>query len=204
MTPFEKRPYVRGIYVSKYVCGKANNVQYDIAVITAGDRYAEYEVVIRQTSLTYWVLKRLRQLFINYRMDRYTDVVVSDTMNQQDVMTMYLQAVSVHIGFTVHIVSFDAVFDRICGRYPKILLSKSGKILNVENVTSPRYAMQSLWRGLVEKKLCPWITSQYNEQVQQYEDEKRYKKQLVRLGAFYLLVKAVKRDWRRFSKSNQE
>lgn len=90
MLPVKQRPYVKCLYVSKFVTRAGNRVQYDIALITVGDKYIEYEIVIRQKQLTFWVLQRLRQLFSNYRMDSHTDVVISDTMDQYDPMTMYL------------------------------------------------------------------------------------------------------------------
>ena len=141
MTPVEQRPYIKCLYVSKYVVRNGNRVQYDIAVITTGDKYTEYEVVIRQTSLTYWVLQRMKQLFSNYRMDSRTDVVVSDTIDQYDIMSLYLTSAQVFLGFRFHMVPFDGVFRRICNRYPRILKTRTGKYVNLDEVHDSRKMM---------------------------------------------------------------
>lgn len=86
------RQYVKYLYVSKYTVHNNDCFQYDVAFITAKNQYVEYELVIRQTLLTYWVLKRLNELFSYYIIDSHTEVGVSNTMDQYDVFVMYLRA----------------------------------------------------------------------------------------------------------------
>lgn len=204
MLPVKQRPYVKCLYVSKFVTRAGNRVQYDIALITVGDKYIEYEIVIRQKQLTFWVLQRLRQLFSNYRMDSHTDVVISDTMDQYDPMTMYLQAVSAWIGFMVHAVSFENIFSRICSRYYKILRNTNGEYSNPGPNANACVMRQKLWRGLVGKRVCPWITEEYDTKISRLSETKKYKKQMVRIGALYVLIKCCQREYDRNSNAKKQ
>lgn len=180
---FSGRIPIKCLFISKYVKTRSKNpCQYDIAIITPDDKYIEYELVVRQQLLTPFVASRIKQLFSEYRIGYDTSVCITDTILESDPIYVYLTCLGQQIGFDVHTAGVEKILQRIQSYRYYIFKFKPG-------MKARRCDLQKIWRKMVETKLCPWITDRYNERLMKMSDIKIYKKQIIRLGGYYMLIK---------------
>ena len=58
----------------------------DLAILTDKNDYIEYTLEFRKTTLTKFVLKRIRSLFEPYFIDKNSDIMVNDLLDEDHPM----------------------------------------------------------------------------------------------------------------------
>ncbi len=58
----------------------------DLAILTDKNDYIEYTLEFRKTTLTKFVLKRIRSLFEPYVIDKNSDIMVNDLLDEDHPM----------------------------------------------------------------------------------------------------------------------
>ena len=190
----DSRPEAKSLFVSKHIKqrhkGKRPS-QYDIAVMAPGDKYVEYDVMVIPGGITVDVANRLGQLFGAWRITGRTLVCVSEDVRDDDPVKVYLQILGRHLGFSVYRVRLSVVVNRILSKYPG-LLPPPRTLPNRKHreYKDHRKLIQRVWRGFVKAGICPWITEDYDRNMRRdLTQYKAYKKQLLRISAFYMLVR---------------
>lgn len=117
-----------------------------IAILTDKNEYSEYSIEFRKLVLSKWVLKRIRSIFQPYLIDRSTDIIVNERLDEDHPLYQYFMALRQHIGFRMNAVTIDKVVSRVHYYYTSKAAAK-----NKFNV---------VWKKTIEDGICPWITKQ--------------------------------------------
>lgn len=109
---------IRCLVISKYKQVDKNKrpTQYDIAIITPDSKYVEYEISIRHEYLAPCVMEKLRSLFVEYRFDSNTHVCFIGDIAETEPIYMYIQCLSLYIGFSTRCTTLEKVLTRIGGQ----------------------------------------------------------------------------------------
>lgn len=153
---------------------KRKNV-IDIAILLDNNQYVEYSLAFKQSALTYWVVKRLKGLFNDYLIDRKTDIMFNDTVNEKHPMKVYIDLLRPYAKFKLRTVTLDQIVGRV--NYYFTQKSASKRKFNV------------VWKATIEKEVCPWITKQVDYALQNKTAVLGYAMKILRLGMFYMVVK---------------
>ena len=190
---------VKCLFVSKYgnCSTRKKATMYDVGIVSADDKYVEYEIPIRQDDLSFWLFRRLYELFQGYRFASDSLVCACETLTERDPFMVYLQIAAQQVGFKVTVVDYGKMFSRIASRIKEAAPVNKDGTLRAMNV--PMSALAPLWDGLVRCGRCPWITKACDERFPRSKPVKRRRKQIVRIGALY----AVVRMWHRKFEKNR-
>ena len=85
---------------------------------------------------------------------------------------------------------------RICHIHPNLINKRDKKTGQYVIKKQPKpYFMQQIWRKIIENRLCPWITDAYDKHIDRGYHEYKYRKQLLRLGMFYIYKSGLKQSY---------
>lgn len=184
MSGIKKRIQLAGIFVQHFQNGHKLGV-HDIAFVTVNGDYIEYEITLRQDRLlTPLLVKKLTKLMSDYQITPNTDICLMEDVSKTDPIRMYLRIVCQQMRTNVKTITLKQMIGRICS-YSHNLVSKRV----IESVQIANY-VNRIWIKLVERKRCKWINAEYGEYLNTRNWHKfRLRKQLLRIGAFYILLK---------------
>lgn len=148
----------------------------DILILTDDNRCIEYTLVFRQNCLTKFTARKLRSLFEPYFIDKYTDIVVNDLLDEDNLLYQYFMNLRQHIGFKLMSVDLNKVISRIHYYYFKKKGSKSN--------------FNKVWKRVIESKQCPWITQEVEYALQNKGSTTANRIRTSRLMLFYIVVKS--------------
>lgn len=157
-----EKPRIAKLFVSR-VPNKRSPVggRIDVAMAFDDGRYVEYDFSEKADSLTYWLSRRIMEMFRSYRIDGGTDVCIVDSMSEKDPFYVYLACLSQQIGFDLFIVDRDQVVRRIAKTVTHPLLRKNNKYIRKPREISFKH-LQPVWRYIVRKDRCSWINPRYD------------------------------------------
>lgn len=115
-------------------------------------------------------------------------MVVSYTegMDEKNPLLTYLRFVGHHVGFRLMKVDINTMLNQTARalRFDNMFVDCFGKKKKVSI-----YNLQALWKRIIEKNKCAWITSAVDERIQKLEQHIKRRKQLVRIGMLYVMFR---------------
>ena len=193
----EGKARVRYMLVSNYTeranqrCG-----MFDIAFLTEDGRYVEYEVNTRKTQMTPRVQAQYHSIMADYQMTPRTKLYFRN-VGKDEPVRMIFKAVAQQLGILMHNLDVDKMVRRLCHIHPCFINKLSRRTGRYAKKREGHgYFLQQVWRKIVAGGLCPWITAAYDEHISSrgYREYK-YRKQLVRLGMYYIQQSSVKQSY---------
>lgn len=147
----------------------------DMAILTDSNQYIEYTLNFPLLHLSKYVLRRVRSLFEPYFIDKHSDIMVNDLLDEDHPLYQYFMALHQHIGFKLSTASLDRAVNRVHYFYYKKTASKS--------------KFNKVWKRVIESKQCPWITQDVDYAVQNKGYTMATRIKTLRLAMFYIVVK---------------
>lgn len=147
----------------------------DLAILTSNNDYIEYTLEFRQKFLTPTVSRRIRSLFADYIIDKNSDIMVNDRLTEHHPLYQYFMILHQHIQFKLGALTLDRIVGRISYYYMKKTYSK-------------RF-FKRVWKLIIERGQCPWITESVNYILQNKGVSMAYRIKTIRMAMFYIVVK---------------
>lgn len=154
----------------------------NIGILTADGKYLEYEMKILQRYITPYVARRFRSLFQDFKLTRNSEVILNSDYSEDEPLYMYLRFIRQHLQFNLHVVTIEQIIRRICQYHTSIFKKKKAKDIT-------KFLLNRLWKWLVEKDRCLWITRDYNYILEKTSAGRAREKKILRLGLYFLVVK---------------
>lgn len=158
----------------------------NVAILTTTGAYLEYEMTFRKNAITPYSIVQLEGLFSDFVLTASSAVLISENYGESEPLQLYLDIVHHHLRFNMRHVQLDTIVSRICGHHVSIFPGKKTSQITV------RYH-NAVWKYLIEKKRCPWITQQYEDHLHSMSKYRAREKRLLRLGMYYCIVKAFRK-----------
>ena len=114
-------------------------------------------------------------MFEPYFIDKHTDIVVNELLDEDNPLYQYFMNLRQHIGFGLMSASIDKVISRIHYYF----FSKKGSKSNFNKV----------WKKVIASKRCPWITQEVEYALQNKGSSTAKRIRISRLMLFYIVVK---------------
>lgn len=190
------RTEIRNMFISlvpEY--GKDKGMLYDIAMLSPGDGYVEYEIGIRYDRMTNVAYDTIMSMLSDYRLTPDSEVCMTDNVGRRNPLSMYVQALAQQIGFAVNRVPVEKITARLCGRIRPLRESAPGPN------AAQGLRIDAIWRHLVGSGQCGWITPAYDQYLQTLNPHQRRRKKLVRIGAYYVRRRRLMYQYTKRSKA---
>lgn len=187
---------VKCVFVLNYTeHSKDRCTAFDMAFLTEDRKYVEYQAVTRGTAVTPDVQSQYLSIMSEYQLTARTRVFFCGVGDGEPIRLIF-KAFAQPLGIKIRNVTAEDVVKRICHSHPSILNKCDGAGRYRADRRPKKYYLQRVWRSLIRKGVCPWITDAYDQHLRRrgYR-EYRYRKQLLRLGAYYMLGVCRKRDY---------
>lgn len=158
-----------------------------ISLLTTSGEYIEYSMIFRQKMLTQFVIDRLKSLFSEYLLVYDSEILISDGIIPKDPIYVYLTMIYQHVNFLLNTKSIDDILRRICKYHHNITKNPLMKV--------NKFYLNKVWKFLLRRNRCPWITQHLDYQIQKIGP--RYKQKeimLMRIGIYYMFIKKKYRD----------
>lgn len=168
-----KKLHIKHLLIFKRAAKRKNVI--DIAILLDSNQYVEYSMSFKQYALTYWVARRITSLFSNYIIDKHTNVAVNDLIDVKHPVHVFISLLHANIDFNFKTITLDKIIGRI--HYYFKQKSSSKRKFNV------------VWKMILEKQVCPWITKQVDYALQNKSPKIEHIMKTMRLGMFYMVVK---------------
>ena len=185
------------VFVSNYTeHSKDRCTAFDVAFLTEANRYVEYQPVPRGQAVTPEVQGQYMSLMSEYQLTARTRIFFCG-VGEKEPIRLIFRAFAQPLGIKIRNVTPDAIVRRICHLHENFINKYDKKLGRYRKDKEPKkYYLQQVWRKLIKQELCPWITAAYDQHIRKrgYR-EYRYRKQLVRLGMYYMLEVARKRSY---------
>ena len=191
-----KRPIeIRNMFVSM-VPGYGEDVGwiYDVAILTPSDGYVEYELRFCYNRMTHVAFQTIKSLLSDYRFTAESEVCTTDNVPEKNPLAMYLSILSQQMGFKVLSASPKKISDRLCGVIRGVKKAVAG------DKSQDRMHFGVIWKYLVESGSCKWITPAYDQYLKGLNGQRRRRKKLVRIGAYYMRLRRLKYQYTRRSR----
>ena len=158
------------------LCKRSNKKKnvIDIAILLDSNQYIEYSMTFRQKDLTYWVADRIKDLFSSYKIDAKSDIMTNSLLYEHHPIYVYLTLLHTHIPFQLRKVNNDQILKRIHSYI-------------IRDNKKPRF--NALWKSIIEKEVCPWITQKIDYALQNKTPGMQQRMKFMRMGMFYMIVK---------------
>lgn len=158
----------------------------NVAILTTTGSYLEYEMTFRKNAITPCSIIQLEGLFDDFILTSNSFVLISENYGESEPLQLYLDIVHHHLRFKMRHVQLDTIISRICGHHVSIFPGKKTSQITI------RYH-NTVWNYLIEKKRCPWITQQYEDQLKAVSKYRAREKRILRLGMYYCVVKTFRK-----------
>lgn len=185
------------VLVSNYTeHSKDRCTAFDIAFLTENNRYVEYQLVTRGEAVTPEVQGQYMSLMSEYQLMARTRIFFCG-IGEKEPVRLIFRAFAQPLGIKIRNITPDCIVKRICHLHENFINKYDKKLGRYRKDKKPKkYYLQQVWRKLVKQGLCPWITDAYDQHLKKRRyREYRYRKQLVRLGMYYMLEVARKRSY---------
>lgn len=103
-------------------------------------------MTFKQDSLTFWVAKRLKSLFSAYFIDSRSDIMVNDILDEKHPMHVYFSLLRPNINFNFRKTNIKNIVGRVHYYF-------TGRTVANKKFTT-------VWKFILQKQVCPWITKQ--------------------------------------------
>lgn len=171
--------HIKYLFISRILKEKT---VLDIGIVTDDLKYIEYEVTFRVDKISESTIFRLNALFRDFRIDKTTDVCLY-RIREADSICLYLRILQQQMQFNIHSVELGKMCRRIFA-YHGVSRRK-----NLKDRQVTKWYFKQVWRYLVDRNKCPWITQQFDDSLHLKSPEYEKRKRVVRFGAYYMFVK---------------
>lgn len=155
---------------------------FHIAILTVGGKFYEYSLHIYYPRITKDTGIRIKQLFSGFLLTDDSEVMIDEEFGYFEPLYFYFDFVHQHVPFRRRNVNSEQIVKRIATYH-----NGSVKGKKISQVTI--FMLRKLWKWLIDHKKCPWITQEYDYQLQKYGDKGRAKdRMIVRLAMYYAFV----------------
>lgn len=177
---------IRFMYIAKGL-SKSNAMSVKMSILTTAGEYIEYSTSFCIKSITPAIASKLKSLFSEYLLIHESEVLIDKNVKKDDPICTYLQIVRHHVNFLMTCKSMDDILRRICKYHRGITANPLMKI-------NKNY-LNKVWKFLLMKKRCPWITQLLDYQIQKLKSRNRQRELMImRVGIYYMFIKKKYRD----------
>lgn len=177
---------IRFMYIAKGL-SKSNAMTIKISILTMSGEYAEYSTSFLVNSITHSIAMKLKSLFSEYVLVHESEVLIEKTIKKDDPICIYLQFIRHHVNFLMTCKSMGEILRRIC-KYHRGITSHALMKVN-------KSYLNKVWKFLLLKRRCPWITQMLDCQIQKFSSRHRQRELMImRVGIYYMFIKKKYRD----------
>ena len=168
-----KKFHIKHMLIFKRKTQRKNVV--DIAILLDNNQYVEYSITFKQNALTFWVARRIIDLFSYYIIDKRTDIAINDLIDIKHPIHIFISMLHANINFNFRTTSLDKIVGRIHYYF------------NQKSATKKKFT--AMWKMTLEKQICPWITKEVDYALQNKTPKIQHSMKIMRLGMFYMVIK---------------
>ena len=163
-----------------------------IGMMTENGKYVESSIYFVKKDICLWALQRIMTIFYDYYLTSQSEVIYNEDIEDNEIMLMYLNAIRQHLKFPIAKVSLPKMLSRICYFYQNAIQLSSGERPSPNNLQKCKMMyMCKLWKYLVQKRKCPWITEQSDAQLEMnYSKDRANEYRVLRISIFYMYIRA--------------
>ena len=183
-----KKIHIKHIFIARAGFANSSEHVHYVSMLTDNLKYIDYEFIVKQTSLSFSLSYRIIQLMQPFCIDKNTTVVLHDSVKEFSPLHLYFIILHQHIPFTLQYgISTASLVRRICSFHHTYVKNKKCSEINEQY-------FNKVWKKLVKHKACSWINANIDAQIQQHGDKVRRRKQLARVGAYYMVIRSYLMD----------
>lgn len=188
-----ERKLIKCIYFYKQ---SPNSHHVHFCILTADGKYAEFKFITYCERFGTSIIRKLKKLFLQFRLDVNTDVAFSEEFKRTDGLREYFSLVRDHVQFRASTLILKKIVRFIAWRHPRSVMMKweieshKRHALSHKNIGVERF--NKIWKYLIEKKsgiTCPWITKDVDYWIQSKTASDARKCRQMRLAMYYMALK---------------
>lgn len=206
MSIFGDKVNIRYIYFSTYKeTHRTKNCVVDVAILTEDMKYAEYELNTRKNEVTQTVLSQYHSLMADWQLTPRSKIYFHENVGKKAAARIIFKPVAQQFRIQVRNVTTEGLVRRLChihGCFANKYRKRLKKYSN--DVKGGKYHLWKVWRKVVDHGACPWITKEYDAYLMKrgYAEIRR-RKQILRLGMYYILESNIKSQYDKRSKARK-
>lgn len=183
-----KKIHIKHIFIARSYFAKPIQHVHTVSMLTDNLKYIEYEFIVKQTSLSFSLSCRIMQLMQPFCIDKNTVIVFHDSVEEHSPLHLYFILLHQHIAFNLQYgISTSSLIRRICSFHHAYIKGKK-----CSEITDSYFS--KVWKKLVKNKACSWINAALDQQLQMHSDNVKRRKQLARIGAYYIVIRTYLMD----------
>lgn len=174
----------------------SSSPEVNFAILTFDGGYAEFQFQTFAQRFGVSLIRRLKELFQNFRLDRNSDIAFSEEFTEGDAVRMYFDLIRDHLFFRISTLKLRKVVRGIVHRHPRSVMTqeeieaKKRGTLEPGKIGAERF--NKLWKYLAYKKRgikCPWITKEVDWWLKNKSESLARKHMQMRLAVYYMALK---------------
>lgn len=188
-----ERKLIKCIYFYKQ---SPNSHHIQFAILTDDGKYAEFKFTTYCERFGTSIIRKLKKLFLQFRLDVNTDVAFSEEFKRTDGLREYFSLVRDHVQFRASTLLLKKIVRFIAWKHPRSVMMKheiaahKRQAKNHKSVGVERF--NKIWKYLIEKKsgiTCPWISKEVDYWLQTKSASDARKNKQMRLAMYYMALK---------------
>lgn len=182
-----------------YVQSEMDDV-YDICLLTRDGRYIEYTVQMKTPYMSFYMGRRISEMFVPFQIDAFTNVVLSQHVRKHSPLFIYFEVLQRQIRFNMSHATLDKIFARFWKKFTGVMKTKQDKAAYrqaVKNGLKPpavkfRYSARNLvlvWNEIIRRGGCGWINPDVDRMLGLLSKSMQLRHRLIRVCVYYMVVK---------------
>jgi len=143
------------------------------------------------------VMEAYHSIMADWQLTARSKIYFHENVLPNEPVRMIFKSLAQQFGIKQRTITTDGMVKRLCHIHQNFINKHSKKlgIYIIERKGNKNY-VRKIWRKVIKGGLCPWITKEYDE----YLASKGYaeilrRKQILRLGMYYIHESSVKRSY---------
>ena len=162
--------------------------QFTVAILTTNGKFYEHRILLVKHHISKTIGLKIKQMLSGYLLTPSSEVMVFETFGYYEPIYFYFDFVHQHVPFRRRQVTLMQILRRICSHHKGIFKNKK-----LDEIT-PRY-MPRIWKWMIAKKKCPWITEEYDNYISRLSEYGRTRdRMIVRLAMYYAFISLMYRQ----------
>ena len=174
----------------------SSSPEVHFAILTSDGGYAEFSFQTFAQRFGVSLIRRLKDLFQNFRLDNNSDIAFSEEFVEGDAVRMYFELIRDHLFFRISTLKLRKVVRGIVHRHPRSVMTKEEIEAKKRGTLEPGKIgadrFNKLWKYLAHKKCGikgPWITKEVDWWLKNNSECLARKHMQMRLAVYYMALK---------------
>ena len=174
----------------------SSSPEVHFAILTSDGGYAEFSFQTFAQRFGVSLIRRLKDLFQNFRLDNNSDIAFSEEFVEGDAVRMYFELIRDHLFFRISTLKLRKVVRGIVHRHPRSVMTKEEIEAKKRGTLEPGKIgadrFNKLLKYLAHKKCgikCPWITKEVDWWLKNKSESLARKHMQMRLAVYYMALK---------------